>query len=62
MLFRSIKAGMKIYGVNRESYLKGGTLCDQVCLGLSKPETWPSVEAEISDEWKEELCPQPCLS
>jgi RimJ/RimL family protein N-acetyltransferase len=32
----AIRAGMKIYGVNRESYLKGGKLCDQVCLGLSE--------------------------
>jgi RimJ/RimL family protein N-acetyltransferase len=31
----ALKAGMRIYGVNRASYLKGGKLCDQICLGLS---------------------------
>ena len=32
------KAGMKIYGVNRQSFLKNGVLCDQICLGISKAE------------------------
>jgi RimJ/RimL family protein N-acetyltransferase len=33
------KAGMKVYGVNRQSWMKDGVLCDQICLGLSKSET-----------------------
>ena len=57
----AIKSGMKIWGVNRESYLKGGILRDQVCLGLSKPEVQPQVaaEPEVTDE---ELCQQLSLS
>jgi len=50
----AIKAGMKIYGCNRQSYLKNGVLCDQLCLGLSKPDEWPSVGAETGLESIEE--------
>lgn len=32
-------AGFAIYGINRKSFLKGGVLCDRVCLGISKPGT-----------------------
>jgi RimJ/RimL family protein N-acetyltransferase len=35
----AVKSGMKIYGVNRQSWMKNGVLCDQICLGLSQPET-----------------------
>jgi hypothetical protein len=31
-------SGFSIYGINRKSYLRGGVLRDQVCLGISKPE------------------------
>lgn len=31
------QAGFEIYGVNKASYLRGGILHDQVCLGISKP-------------------------
>jgi RimJ/RimL family protein N-acetyltransferase len=32
------RAGFQIYGINRQSFLKGGELRDRVCLGISKPE------------------------
>lgn len=58
----AVKAGMRIYGVNQASYLKGGKLCDQVCLGLSPPAAMSSeVEDGRADLEKEELCPQPQL-
>ena len=31
----ALKAGMRVYGINKASYLKDGKLCDQTCLGLS---------------------------
>ena len=31
------RAGFKIYGINDQSYLRGGILRDQFCLGISKP-------------------------
>jgi hypothetical protein len=31
------KAGMEVFGINRDSYLKNGVLEDQVMLGISKP-------------------------
>lgn len=31
------RAGFTIYGINKRSYLRGGILHDQVCLGISKP-------------------------
>lgn len=34
----ALQAGMKIYGINRASWMKNGVLCDQICLGLSKDE------------------------
>ena len=34
----ALRAGMTIFGCNKASYLKHGRLCDQLCLGLSKPE------------------------
>lgn len=34
----ALAAGMEIYGIDKASYLKHGVLCDQTCLGLSKPE------------------------
>jgi len=33
----AVKAGMKVFGINEASYLKGGVLYDQVCLGISAP-------------------------
>ena len=30
--------GCEIYGINKKSFLRGGELRDQVCLGISKPE------------------------
>jgi RimJ/RimL family protein N-acetyltransferase len=33
----SKRAGFEEYGVNQKSYLRGGVLRDQVCLGISKP-------------------------
>ena len=32
----SRRAGFQIYGINPKSYLRGGVLRDQVCLGISK--------------------------
>lgn len=43
----ALRAGMKMYGVNEASYMKGGKLCDQVCLGLSPP---PAI---IGGDWDE---------
>lgn len=43
----ALKAGMKIYGVNRASFLKNGVYCDQVCLGLSAPGILDDCESEI---------------
>ena len=62
----ALKAGMKIFGVNRESYLKHGVLCDQVMLGISKSEKQALFEAEMGldcaddhpDGERSELCPQ----
>lgn len=50
----ALKAGMRIYGCNRESYLKNGVLCDQLCLGLSKPANRPAIEEPAVQE--EEVC------
>jgi len=41
----AIAAGMKIFGINRASYLKGGKLCDQICLGISAPQEMADAEA-----------------
>ena len=49
------KAGMKVFGHNEASFLKGGVLYDQVMLGISRP-TAPVV-APV-DEEKEEACQQ----
>ena len=46
----ALAAGMTIYGVNPGSYLKNGVLCDQTCLGLSKPEEMPLTEAEMPQD------------
>jgi RimJ/RimL family protein N-acetyltransferase len=62
----AVKSGMHIFGVNPASYLKHGTLCDQVMLGISKSDKPPFVEAETGlhciddhpDEERSELCPQ----
>jgi len=32
----AVRAGLTKYGVNEKSFLKGGVLLDQVCLGISK--------------------------
>jgi RimJ/RimL family protein N-acetyltransferase len=32
----ALDAGMRIYGCNRQSWLKDGAIHDQICLGLSK--------------------------
>jgi len=32
------QCGFEPYGINRRSYLRGGVLQDQVCLGISRPE------------------------
>jgi RimJ/RimL family protein N-acetyltransferase len=42
------KAGMKVYGVNRQSWMKNGVLCDQICLGLSKAEAVAVIEEKIA--------------
>jgi RimJ/RimL family protein N-acetyltransferase len=53
------QAGMKIYGINEASYLKGGKLLDQICLGLTKPVETPESEAlKAADEPTEEVCRQ----
>lgn len=31
--------GCEIYGINKKSFLRGGMLHDQICLGISKPVT-----------------------
>jgi RimJ/RimL family protein N-acetyltransferase len=41
----AVKAGMTIFGVNQASFLKHGTLCDQVCLGISPHDKQARVEA-----------------
>jgi RimJ/RimL family protein N-acetyltransferase len=46
----AVKAGMTIYGVNRASFLKHGTLCDQVCLGISPSDKTTRTEAETVSE------------
>jgi len=43
-------AGMKVYGRNTRSFLKGGKLVDQICLGLSKPERIPAAAAESTPQ------------
>jgi len=44
------RAGMKVYGVNQDSYLKGGILYDLVCLGISKPDKSAVNEAETGHQ------------
>lgn len=51
----ALKAGMKIFGVNEASFLKGGVLCDQVMLGISKPQA--PVAVALAEPEKEEA---PC--
>jgi RimJ/RimL family protein N-acetyltransferase len=43
-------AGMKVYGRNTRSFLKGGKLLDQILLGLSKPERIPAAAAESTPQ------------
>lgn len=45
----AFKAGMKMYGVNPDSYLKDGILRDQMCLGISKPDCAATSEVEKGD-------------
>jgi hypothetical protein len=45
----ALQAGLKIYGVNCLSYLKGGKLIDQICLGISKPAE-PAIKPAIEQE------------
>jgi RimJ/RimL family protein N-acetyltransferase len=45
-----LDAGMKLYGINRESFLKNGILYDQTCLGLSRPEEMPVPEAGVPQD------------
>ncbi len=33
----AIQAGMEQYGINEASFLKGGRLLDQICLGINRP-------------------------
>ena len=46
----ALKAGMKIHGCNRASWLKGGILYDQLCLGISPGEKHSRSEAETGQE------------
>jgi hypothetical protein len=48
----ALSAGMEPYGKNEDSFLKGGKLLDQICLGISRPSEMP-VEAQVSGEAKE---------
>lgn len=54
------RAGMKIFGANRASYMKGGKLWDQICLGLSPGEPHSDEAETLSGaiEQQEELCQQ----
>ena len=44
------KAGMHLFAVNEDSYLKYGQLCDQALFGLSKPQEPARNEAETGLE------------
>lgn len=39
--FFAVAAGMQEYGRNEASFLKGGRLVDQTCLGISRPREMP---------------------
>jgi len=45
----AVQAGMEVYGTNEASFLKGGRLLSQICLGISRPRDLPLFEAaEVS--------------
>jgi hypothetical protein len=36
---------MEVYGQNDASFLQGGKLLDQICLGISRPREMPVIDA-----------------
>jgi RimJ/RimL family protein N-acetyltransferase len=42
----ALEAGMTVFGKNEDSFLKGGKLLDQICLGLSRPREAAQVSQE----------------
>jgi len=55
-------AGLKEYGLNEKSWLKGGKLIDQVCLGISRPVGMPLFEPQTVVETREQEGEGMCLS
>jgi hypothetical protein len=41
----AVAAGMEQYGVNEASFLRGGRMLDQICLGISRPRDLPLYES-----------------
>jgi RimJ/RimL family protein N-acetyltransferase len=41
----ALAAGMEQYGVNEASFLRGGRMLDQICLGISRPRDLPLYES-----------------
>jgi RimJ/RimL family protein N-acetyltransferase len=41
----ALDAGMEVYGKNEDSFLKGGKLLDQICLGITRPREIPAIDA-----------------
>jgi len=33
----ALSAGMRVFGIDEQSFLKGGRLLDQICLGINRP-------------------------
>lgn len=42
----ALAAGMEMFGIDKASYLKNGVLCDQFCLGMSRPDDMPISERQ----------------
>ena len=47
----AVAAGMEPYGTNEDSFLKGGRLIDQICLGISRPSDMPLFQAAEDAAW-----------
>ena len=52
----AVAAGMEVYGTNEASFLKGGRLLDQICLGISKPDIERPAGAETGRQSLETAC------
>ncbi len=44
----ALAAGMHVFGIDEQSFLKGGRLLDQICLGINRPRA--AAETSIPDE------------